>query len=248
MEITAQLQQPSRKIETGVYCTLWFFAIGLYTLDVAHSRSMASLTPMTWFTAVKIVVNLIPFFILFILNNALLIPKLLLRGNVRIYLVSVSVALIIFWLYQYYDFSQYRWDNRMHAPPPSRPRPEFGIGPGATAPTSVRLHPPRSRLFPMPLLLNFTYGILIVVCNIAVALMFRYIDGKLEQERINKSNAESALANLRSQINPHFYMNMLNNIHGMIEIDPEKAQNMVIGMSKLMRYILYESSFPNLST
>lgn len=37
-------------------------------------------------------------------------------------------------------------------------------------------------------------------------------------------------------------MNMLNNIHGMIDIDPAKAQAMVIDMSKLMRYMLYDSS------
>ena len=37
-------------------------------------------------------------------------------------------------------------------------------------------------------------------------------------------------------------MNMLNNIHGMIEIDAEGAQQMVIDMSHLMRYMLYDSS------
>lgn len=37
-------------------------------------------------------------------------------------------------------------------------------------------------------------------------------------------------------------MNMLNNIHGMIEINAEKAQEMVIDMSNLMRYMLYDSS------
>lgn len=41
-------------------------------------------------------------------------------------------------------------------------------------------------------------------------------------------------------------MNMLNNIHGMIEIDAEKAQAMVIDMSRLMRYMLYDSSHPSI--
>ena len=57
-----------------------------------------------------------------------------------------------------------------------------------------------------------------------------------------KANAENRLAYLKAQINPHFYMNMLNNIHGMIEIDSERAQSMVLDMSSLMRYMLYDSS------
>ena len=35
-------------------------------------------------------------------------------------------------------------------------------------------------------------------------------------------------------------MNTLNNIHGMVEINPKTAQEMVIELSKLMRYVLYE--------
>lgn len=72
--------------------------------------------------------------------------------------------------------------------------------------------------------------------------MFQRFDDRFEKESLMKANAESQLAYLKNQINPHFYMNMLNNIHGMIEIDPDKAQLMVIDMSQLMRYMLYESS------
>ena len=97
-------------------------------------------------------------------------------------------------------------------------------------------------MLPLPLLLDFMYAIVVVGVNLAVALMFQRYYDKLERESLMKANAESQLANLKAQINPHFYMNMLNNIHGMIEIDPERAQSMVIDMSQLMRHMLYESS------
>jgi len=36
-------------------------------------------------------------------------------------------------------------------------------------------------------------------------------------------------------------MNTLNNIHALIDIDPTKAQETIVELSKMMRYILYES-------
>ena len=37
-------------------------------------------------------------------------------------------------------------------------------------------------------------------------------------------------------------MNTLNNIHALVDIDPEKAKWAIIVMSKMMRYILYEGN------
>ena len=57
---------------------------------------------------------------------------------------------------------------------------------------------------------------------------------------LEKQNLEQQLEYLRYQINPHFFMNTLNNIHALVDIDPEKAKNSIILLSKMMRYILYE--------
>ena len=46
---------------------------------------------------------------------------------------------------------------------------------------------------------------------------------------------------LKYQINPHFFMNTLNNIHALIDIDTECAKSAVIELSKMMRYVLYDS-------
>ena len=46
---------------------------------------------------------------------------------------------------------------------------------------------------------------------------------------------------LRYQINPHFIMNTLNNIHALVDIDPEQAKDSIVDMSRMMRYLLYES-------
>lgn len=56
-----------------------------------------------------------------------------------------------------------------------------------------------------------------------------------------KENAESQLAFLRNQVSPHFFMNTLNNIHSLIDIEKEEAKETIIRLSKLMRHLLYDS-------
>ncbi len=49
---------------------------------------------------------------------------------------------------------------------------------------------------------------------------------------------EAELHALKSQINPHFLFNSLNSISSLTMSDPERAQEMVINLSQLMRYSL----------
>lgn len=64
-----------------------------------------------------------------------------------------------------------------------------------------------------------------------------------EQQRIilEKDNIETRLAFLKHQISPHFFMNTLNNIHSLIDIDKVEAKKAVIKLSNLMRHLLYDS-------
>lgn len=144
------------------------------------------------------------------------------------------MILVILWLYQIINFEISR-DSFFPLNEISDNRFQPKIGPFD--------HPkPPKPFIPFPFILDLTYGLLVVGGNIAVALIFQRIDDRLEKESLMKTNAENQLSYLKAQINPHFYMNMLNNIHGMIEINAEKAQSMVLEMSHLMRYMLYDSS------
>ncbi|MDE7111622.1 MAG: histidine kinase [Muribaculaceae bacterium] len=212
-----------RRAETFVYVWIWLGAFGLYLLDIMRIRAQLSEPLVDGAVVMRIVANLLPFFLLFLVNNYLLIPRYLLRNRLRAYFSVTALAVVLLWGWQYYSFV-----GSGHVPPHPHPQPE------------VR------PLMPLPLFLDFTYALLVIGANMAVALMFRRFDDKLERESLMKSHAESRLAYLKAQINPHFYMNMLNNIHGMIDIDPERAQAMVIDMSNLMRYTLYDSSEPRI--
>ena len=58
---------------------------------------------------------------------------------------------------------------------------------------------------------------------------------------MEKENVENQLAFLRNQVSPHFFMNTLNNIHSLIDIDSTEAKDSVIRLSRLMRHLLYDS-------
>ncbi|MFB6456926.1 sensor histidine kinase [Chitinophaga sp. Hz27] len=60
---------------------------------------------------------------------------------------------------------------------------------------------------------------------------------ELEQ---SKTNAE--LEQLKNQINPHFLFNMLNNANVLTKKDPEKASQVLMKLSDLLRYQLYDSA------
>jgi two-component system, LytTR family, sensor kinase len=61
------------------------------------------------------------------------------------------------------------------------------------------------------------------------------------QEELKKQNLTNELALLRSQINPHFLFNTLNNIHSFVYRDQDKTAYSIIKLSEIMRYMLYET-------
>lgn len=214
----------NRKDETKVYVVCWIVVVTIYLLDVMRARASIGGALFDSHLFLRMTQTLLPYLLLFLVNNYILIPRLLLRNRLRQYLLFGALSLIAIWAYQYFDFI-----NHSTRPP---------------EPVFIDKHNHPRPLLPLPLVLDFSYGLLVMGCNLAVALLFQRYEDRFESESLKKANAENELASLKAQINPHFYMNMLNNIHGMIEIDPVKAQKMVIDMSGLMRYMLYESSKP----
>ncbi len=121
-------------------------------------------------------------------------------------------------------------------PPPSR----FDDGgPGA------RLHEPRVGLkhyLRGPFLPKLLMALLMIGSSLAVAVFFRARQDRLLLKEQQAAHLQSELDYLKYQINPHFFMNTLNNIHALVDIDSELAKDAIIELSRLMRYLLYESN------
>lgn len=82
----------------------------------------------------------------------------------------------------------------------------------------------------------------ICIAGIAVAIKTtsRWFQAEEQRQEEEKQKVEAELKNLKSQINPHFLFNTLNNIYALIAISPEKSQEAVMELSKMLRYVLYD--------
>lgn len=74
---------------------------------------------------------------------------------------------------------------------------------------------------------------------LALARKWFTADQKLQESETARAKAE--LYNLRSQINPHFLLNTLNNIYALTAINQERAQDAIQQLSKMLRHMLYDN-------
>ncbi|MDH6356568.1 sensor histidine kinase [Parabacteroides sp. PF5-9] len=88
------------------------------------------------------------------------------------------------------------------------------------------------------------YFVVFLVIGIAVALKMtaRWYRADAERLELVQQNTESELKWLKSQLNPHFLFNTLNNIYSQVSIDAEQAKESIQQLSEMLRYMLYESS------
>lgn len=59
-------------------------------------------------------------------------------------------------------------------------------------------------------------------------------------QTLKSEKAKAELALLKSQINPHFFFNTLNNLYSLIKKDPDTAQDYVLKLSNMMRFTIYD--------
>ena len=153
------------------------------------------------------------FAVLVYLNHYLLIPQLFLKGRYLLFVLSILVATGII----------------------SVIRVEFDtcfLGEDHTLPLRSKLH---------YVFVYVTYILILFVTSSFKFMRHTYEKVQLEQELTNyKLDAE--LKFLKAQVNPHFLFNTLNNIYSLNQVDPEKSSEMILKLSDMMRYMLYESN------
>ena len=177
----------------------------------------------------------LPFLVLLLIHHFLLAP--LFRKKLPLY-IGLTVLLLV--LFGTWIFLQ---PGRPQGPPPP-PVPAEMAPPPPPEPGGSG-SPPRDRRKPIrPEVSQLIMGILLVGADLGA---FFYVESKRRERRMKELEAENTrqrLESLRYQINPHFLMNTLNNIHALVDIDPEKAKESIEVFSKMMRILLYEGDAP----
>lgn len=86
--------------------------------------------------------------------------------------------------------------------------------------------------------------VFVSVIGLAVAIKFTRrwaASGRKYQEMLVRQR-EDELRELRCQVNPHFLFNTLNTIYALIDVSASKSKHAVHTLSRMMRYLLYETN------
>lgn len=111
------------------------------------------------------------------------------------------------------------------------------------------LHKGKHRMPPFHAFIYFDFlsNLLPVVFALAIRYAQRNFSLEIAQKEAQAHKLQADLTQLRYQLQPHFFFNALNNIYSLIEFDPQKAQQSVHSLSKLMRHFMQNSDQKQIS-
>lgn len=156
----------------------------------------------------------LPLLLLLVYSNMyFLVPKYLMKNEYLKYGFFVLLIIIITALFSY--ASQYIYS------------------------ADVRLDAKKENISLLPL--SF---IVVVLLSASSSIKFfqKWIVDKQKIHELETSKISTELEQLKNQINPHFLFNMLNNANVLTKKDPEKASQVLMKLSDLLRYQLYDSA------
>lgn len=92
--------------------------------------------------------------------------------------------------------------------------------------------------------ISYWFFILAFVSGIAISikLVRLNIKQKIAEQELLKKKLEMELQFLKAQSNPHFLFNTLNNIYGLARKNSDKTADVVLRLSSMLRYMLYETA------
>jgi len=104
------------------------------------------------------------------------------------------------------------------------------------------LGPNRNTRLSSSLIYNFTHTSLYLLLTVALKFSIDWYEQKKLLQEAAVAQLKAEVNYLRSQVNPHFLFNVLNNLYALTIKKSDKAPEMVLKLSELMEYMLYESN------
>ncbi len=192
--------------------------------------------------------------IIFYINTLVLLPLLLERNRYLAYSVSVLFLIIttsVLWSTTSSPYERGGIENHSNQKEISLQGPSTNEKSKDQIPPSFRLNPatdsyfmapdPRNKIFTRQLIFGITssFGILFISTLFWVIVESR----RKEKKKLSQSNEvlEMEMRFLKSQINPHFLFNALNNIYFHAESSSPKTSLLVLKLSSMLRFLLYQS-------
>jgi len=216
--------QTRKNLFTLLHIVAWIIVLilPLYFFNTEWARNTSFIN--------RYYVSAIIYGLVFYINYFFLVPRLFLESKKIYYFLSITALIVcLFYVESYVTrviFSEapiehqfrelirkFNEENNLQSPP-------FG-----------QMH-----------LINFVItNILISGFSIGLRISEKFVQQEKQQKELEKVKLTTELALLKNQVSPHFFFNTLNNIYSLIELKSADAQKAVLQLSKLMRYLLYES-------
>lgn len=203
----------NKRKEILIHAIVWI-AIILFFLFITSSGGSIKYKNIVVFVYFGII-NISIFYI----NYAYILPRFLINQRYKILAISVVSLVLVSGLIKYglaYTFKEIVLDGgrekQMH-------RTFLGYYVGAI----------------------FTSTFFIFLSTAFRFSVYWFVNEKL-RKNLENEKLTAELAFLKSQINPHFLLNSLNNIYSLAYQRAEKTPEAILKLSEIMRYMLYESN------
>ena len=226
-------------IETFIYFFAWALLFAAPVLFGVYRQHQGDATQIEWHFLQRTYTHLSLYFLLFVVHDRLLAPLLVERGRQGLYLTGFACLITLFTLYECSHCPHYPKDERHHMRPPIAERfeePERHHEDPRHAGEGKLLPPFPGR----PEFMSVVILILMLGMNLGIKYYLKQRASEERMKELEHCYLEQRLAYLRYQVNPHFLMNTLNNIHALVDIDPEGAQTAIVELSRMLRYQLYD--------
>lgn len=155
-----------------------------------------------------------PYFLIFLIHNYLIAPLLLKNRYVWYIVLLIIIVFLTFGTIEVLDIRYWQSNEQLRD---------------------------KASLTELAWYWNVLFGILMSGANNMIKLYYRTISTEQRMAVLEREHIESQMQYLKYQINPHFLMNTLNNIHSMIDFDKDMARKSVMDLSRMMRHVLYDS-------
>lgn len=197
--------------ENLLYFLVW---TAIYLVPVLNSQMLSEMA-LNLEEAWIVWRQLIPYLTIFLVHNYLIAPRYLLRRQPIPYLIANLVLVVavftIVHLYQQAVMNEASYIAQRDA---------------------ITNH---------EIYWNVLFALFMNGTNGGIKLLYQSLRDEQQMEVLKQEHLRAEINALTYQINPHFFMNTLNNIHALIDLDAEAAKTAVIDLSKMMRYVLYDS-------
>ena len=254
----AKFQLTNRRKEVLLYAVVWIVLFVLPLMGMVLHRQAEPDATFHWGGILRLWCSMLALLVAFLIHNFLLAPLAVYKHKTVAYICGLIVLFVAYFMANDYIFEKlphkHHFDKKRlelmqksgdsaHFAPPPFDDDDDDKAPGDTIKAKAMRHPhPHSKRPPMDIPMPIILFMLLIGINLGTKYYYKNQAYKQRLKELETESLTQQLEYLRYQVNPHFLMNTLNNIHALIDIEPETAKASIVELSKLLRYMLYEGA------